>query len=172
MLQIHSDFLFFFFFPLFLHSLFSGEYKADNEMFEFQTKKYLNKKINNYRPKKNSEEEDGFIQTGLWYIFFLDASIFISPGSYMLSNSTYIFTRTLSPFIPPLFFSTLFFSSLFFSLGRSVSRHPNYYCEVTMWWCVYLFSIASTGNILNFSIVGCVWLTVSPTRLFCHTQQA
>ena len=102
----------------------------------------------------------------------------------------HIFTRTLSPFIPPLFFSTLFFSTLFFStlffssffllffsplffsLGRSVSRHPNYYCEVTMWWCVYLFSIASTGNILNFSIVGCVWLTVSPTRLFCHTQQA
>ena len=84
-------FLFFIFFPLFLHSLFSGEYKADNEMFEFQTKKYLNKKINNYRPKKNSEEEDGFIQTGLWYIFFLDASIFIYLGSCMLSNSTYIY---------------------------------------------------------------------------------
>ena len=45
---------------------FSGEYKADNEMFDFQTKKYENKNIQNYRPIQHSEEDDGFIQTGLW----------------------------------------------------------------------------------------------------------
>jgi steroid 5-alpha reductase family enzyme len=84
-----------------------GEYVADNQMFDFQTTKYANKK-RGIVPTKNSEEDDGFLQSGLW----------------------------------------------------SVSRHPNYYCEVTMWWCVYLFSIAATGDVFNFSCVGCVWLTV------------
>ena len=42
----------------------------------------------------------------------------------------------------------------------SISRHPNYYSEVTLWWTIYLFSVAATGELLNFSMIGCCWLTV------------
>ena len=83
------------------------EYMADNEMFTFQTNKYANKRAGVKAPK-GSEEEDGFIQSGMW----------------------------------------------------SVSRHPNYYSEVTLWWTIYLFSVAATGELFNFSCIGVVWLTV------------
>merc|ERR1719460_1374179 len=39
------------------------------------------------------------------------------------------------------------------------SRHPNYFCEVSMWWCFYLFSIAATGRWLNWTIWGVIFLT-------------
>ncbi|CAK9080333.1 unnamed protein product [Durusdinium trenchii] len=39
------------------------------------------------------------------------------------------------------------------------SRHPNYFCEVTMWWAFYLFSIPATGEMLNWTIWGAVFLT-------------
>ena len=29
-----------------------------------------------------------------------------------------------------------------------------------MWWTIYLFSVCATGEVLNGSIVGCVWLTI------------
>ena len=83
------------------------EYVADNQMFDFQTDKYANKR-NNIQAVKGSEEADGFIQSGMW----------------------------------------------------SISRHPNYYSEVTLWWTIYLFSIAATGEVFNFSCIGCAWLTV------------
>jgi steroid 5-alpha reductase family enzyme len=42
----------------------------------------------------------------------------------------------------------------------ALSRHPNYYCEVTMWWCVWLFSVAATHELTWPSAIGAVWLTV------------
>jgi steroid 5-alpha reductase family enzyme len=39
------------------------------------------------------------------------------------------------------------------------SRHPNFLCEISMWWCVYLFSVAAGAGWLNASIVGAVLLT-------------
>ena len=42
----------------------------------------------------------------------------------------------------------------------ALSRHPNYYCEVMMWWCVWLFSVAATHNLLGMSAIGAIWLTV------------
>ena len=34
------------------------------------------------------------------------------------------------------------------------SRHPSYFGEMSVWWAVYLFSVAATGEWLNWSIVG------------------
>jgi len=39
------------------------------------------------------------------------------------------------------------------------SRHPNYFCEVGMWWAFYLFSIGATGSLLNWTFTGCFFLT-------------
>eukprot|EP01065_Artemidia_motanka_P012250 TRINITY_DN1672_c0_g1_i1.p1 TRINITY_DN1672_c0_g1~~TRINITY_DN1672_c0_g1_i1.p1 ORF type:complete len:367 (+),score=84.74 TRINITY_DN1672_c0_g1_i1:142-1101(+) len=39
------------------------------------------------------------------------------------------------------------------------SRHPNYFCEVSMWWAFYLFSVAATGDAVNWTVSGCVFLT-------------
>jgi steroid 5-alpha reductase family enzyme len=39
------------------------------------------------------------------------------------------------------------------------SRHPNFFCEVTIWWAFYLFSVAATGEWLNVSIIGPIALT-------------
>lgn len=38
-------------------------------------------------------------------------------------------------------------------------RHPNYFCEVTMWWVFYLFSITPTGSYFNWTIWGVIFLT-------------
>ena len=41
------------------------------------------------------------------------------------------------------------------------SRHPNYFCEVSMWWTIYLFSVSATGgSLINWSLLGCVFLTL------------
>jgi steroid 5-alpha reductase family enzyme len=34
------------------------------------------------------------------------------------------------------------------------SRHPNYFGEIAVWWGVYLFSVAATGEWLSWAIVG------------------
>ena len=39
------------------------------------------------------------------------------------------------------------------------SRHPNFFCELGMWWSFYLFAIAATGEILNWSAFGFIALT-------------
>lgn len=39
------------------------------------------------------------------------------------------------------------------------SRHPNYFCEVSLWWVFYLFSIAAGEALLNWSIFGAIFLT-------------
>jgi steroid 5-alpha reductase family enzyme len=40
------------------------------------------------------------------------------------------------------------------------SRHPNYFAENSIWWCFYLFSIASSGEIINWCIIGPILLTL------------
>merc|ERR1712136_54341 len=32
-------------------------------------------------------------------------------------------------------------------------------CEVTLWWCFYLFSVAATGDVLNWTFVGPLFLS-------------
>jgi steroid 5-alpha reductase family enzyme len=39
------------------------------------------------------------------------------------------------------------------------SRHPNFFCEVSMWWVVYGFSVVATGAWLHWSGLGAVVLT-------------
>tara|TARA_B110000208_G_C11634052_1_gene381851 strand:+ start:93 stop:794 length:702 start_codon:yes stop_codon:yes gene_type:complete len=40
-----------------------------------------------------------------------------------------------------------------------VSRHPNYFCEVSLWWVFYLFSVAAGAPWVNWAIAGPVLLT-------------
>eukprot|EP00899_Mesostigma_viride_P004759 jgi/Mesvir1/14284/Mv09714-RA.1 len=40
------------------------------------------------------------------------------------------------------------------------SRHPNFFCEQAMWWCIYLFSVAATRQWLHYSIIGTLGLTM------------
>ncbi|KAH8549713.1 hypothetical protein BGW37DRAFT_500525 [Umbelopsis sp. PMI_123] len=38
------------------------------------------------------------------------------------------------------------------------SRHPNFFCEISIWYTIYLFSVAATGVNLNWSLTGAVAL--------------
>ena len=40
------------------------------------------------------------------------------------------------------------------------SRHPNFFGELSLWWNVYLFSVASTGVCVNWTIYGAGFLTL------------
>jgi steroid 5-alpha reductase family enzyme len=40
------------------------------------------------------------------------------------------------------------------------SRHPNYFCEVGLWWVYYGFSIAATGRVINWTVLGPLFLTL------------
>lgn len=40
------------------------------------------------------------------------------------------------------------------------SRHPNFFCEQTQWWAVYLFGVAATGAALDVSLAGAALLTL------------
>jgi steroid 5-alpha reductase family enzyme len=40
------------------------------------------------------------------------------------------------------------------------SRHPNFFCEISIWWCVYAFSIAAGAGPLNATILGPILLTL------------
>ena len=37
----------------------------------------------------------------------------------------------------------------------SWSRHPNYFCEVTLWWAFYLFTVAATDPTIDVSAKPC-----------------
>ena len=41
-----------------------------------------------------------------------------------------------------------------------LSRHPNYFCEVSLWWAFYLFSVAATGSWANWTLPGPFFLTL------------
>lgn len=50
----------------------------------------------------------------------------------------------------------------------SYCRHPNYFCEIAMWWVFYLFAIAASGQLLHWTGLGFILLTLlffSSTRL-------
>ena len=49
----------------------------------------------------------------------------------------------------------------------SISRHPNFACEQLIWIVFYLFSINATGELFNWSIIGCVLLVI----LFYNSAQ-
>ena len=49
----------------------------------------------------------------------------------------------------------------------SISRHPNFACEQLIWIIFYLFSINATGQLFNWSIIGCVLLVI----LFYNSAQ-
>ena len=40
------------------------------------------------------------------------------------------------------------------------SRHPNYFAEQGFWICFYLFSVAASGQWVNWSIAGCILLVI------------
>ena len=40
------------------------------------------------------------------------------------------------------------------------SRHPNYFAEQSIWICFYFFSVAASGQWLNWSISGCLLLVL------------
>jgi len=40
------------------------------------------------------------------------------------------------------------------------SRHPNFFGEISLWWSYYLFSIASSSALLNWSVIGVFLLTL------------
>ena len=40
------------------------------------------------------------------------------------------------------------------------SRHPNFFCEMAMWWTIYLFAVAATGRWLDWSMTGTILLTL------------
>ena len=42
----------------------------------------------------------------------------------------------------------------------ALSRHPNYFAEQAIWISLYLFSVAASGEVFNWSIVGCLLLVV------------
>ena len=49
----------------------------------------------------------------------------------------------------------------------SWSRHPNYFCEIGMWWVFYLFAVAASGQWLHWTGLGFPLLTalmISSTR--------
>ena len=41
----------------------------------------------------------------------------------------------------------------------ALSRHPNYFCEVSLWWAFYLFSIAAGHPLVNWTILGPLFLS-------------
>lgn len=40
------------------------------------------------------------------------------------------------------------------------SRHPNFFAEISLWWVMYAFGAASTGQWLNWTVIGPILLTL------------
>lgn len=40
------------------------------------------------------------------------------------------------------------------------SRHPNFWAEQSVWWTFFLFSVTSSGQWLNYSLVGALQLSL------------
>jgi len=42
--------------------------------------------------------------------------------------------------------------------------------EICVWWCFYLFSVTSTGEVINWSLIGPVLLTLLIEGSTCFTE--
>ena len=40
------------------------------------------------------------------------------------------------------------------------SRHPNYFCEILIWWVFYGFAVSASGEWLHWTIIGTVMLSL------------
>jgi steroid 5-alpha reductase family enzyme len=38
------------------------------------------------------------------------------------------------------------------------SRHPNFFCEIAMWWVMYGFAVSASGELVSWSVLGAVLL--------------
>ena len=41
----------------------------------------------------------------------------------------------------------------------ALCRHPNYFCEICMWWTLCLFAVAASQQWLHWTMLGCMLLT-------------
>ncbi|CAG8741525.1 28443_t:CDS:2 [Gigaspora margarita] len=82
---------------------------------------------------------------------------FMRKGGYNWNGEDYSSSKTI-PIISESNYSIGFLCNGLFRY----SRHPNYFCEIGLWWIFYIFSIAAGGNewILNWSIIGALNLTI------------
>jgi steroid 5-alpha reductase family enzyme len=42
----------------------------------------------------------------------------------------------------------------------SVSRHPNFFAEQSQWWVIFFFSVAATGSLLQWTVIGAFLLSL------------
>lgn len=124
-------------------TLVAGEALADWQMWVFQTEKY--RRIRAQEPL--GPYSKGFIDTGLWAY---------SVRQRWQSNELSLGAVGTSP--QPLTERTS--AVLLLVCPRAaLQRHPNYFCEVSMWWAFYLFTLAAGLPLVNWTLSGPLFLT-------------
>src|SRR5262249_43985514 len=51
------------------------------------------------------------------------------------------------------------------------SRHPNFFCEISIWWCFWIFSLAAGAGVPNLALAGPVVLTLLFQGSTAFTEQ-
>eukprot|EP01126_Amoeba_proteus_P011821 TRINITY_DN14822_c0_g1_i1.p1 TRINITY_DN14822_c0_g1~~TRINITY_DN14822_c0_g1_i1.p1 ORF type:complete len:277 (-),score=21.94 TRINITY_DN14822_c0_g1_i1:272-1102(-) len=93
------------------------------------------------------------VVTFLWFFFFL-GEIVSDQQQWNFQTQKYSLLQKRKPL-------TGEFKNGFKSSGLyKYSRHPNFFCEISIWWCFWLFTLSSTGTYLpNWATVGPLALT-------------
>eukprot|EP00941_MAST-03F_sp_MAST-3F-sp1_P003156 g3156.t1 len=118
------------------------EFVADRQMLRFQTEKYRRLSLR----KRLPEEREAFIN---------------DPNrSVAREKKKAAFRRELerrSGFTHEEINRGFYTGGLY-----AYSRHPNYFAEVSIWWCFYLFSLSGRNftGFVNWTIVGAIALTL------------